>query len=193
MTQTYLSINADIILINSHGLKAHETLKLQGYTSYKINSTNENNDGSAILMKNNIPHRINDENITDILEVIIKTDVGELGIATTYLPPRRPYLPYPDFNRLATKNRPTYIIGDLNAKIRYHNQANLNQVGKGLERLFNNGHLSHLGPQFATYYDRRSNTSPDMVLGNRTVHNITIDPGPITESDHIPLHSPLEQ
>lgn len=51
LTQTYLEINPHIILINSHGLKEQENLKIHGYTTYKINSTEEINDGSAILIK----------------------------------------------------------------------------------------------------------------------------------------------
>ncbi len=188
LTQAYKEINPHIILINSHGLKTEEHIKIPGYTTYQKNSTQELSDGSAILIKNNIKHRTDDDYITDLLEIIIETEIGEIGIATTYLPPRRPFLPYPDFHRLASKNIPTYLFADLNANIRAAGYQNTNQVGRSLERLINNGKLTFMGPQFSTFHDRRSSTTPDIALGNnKTMHNITIDPGPLTESDHIPL------
>ena len=186
LSQTYFSINPHIILINSHGMKEQEPLKLQGYTTYKVNSRQELNDGSAIMVKNNIKHKIDNNYITDILEIIIETDIGEVGIATTYIPPRREFLPFPDFHRLATKHRPTYIIGDLNAGL--DRQRQNNKVGKGLQRFFDKGTLTHLGPDFTTYHERGSSTTPDIILGNnKTIHNITMKAGPLTESDHLPI------
>ena len=49
---SYQTIDPDLILLNSHGVRNEETLKIYGYNTYKINSSNENNDGSAILIKN---------------------------------------------------------------------------------------------------------------------------------------------
>lgn len=34
LTNTYLHIQPDIILINSHGLKNNENIKIKGYVSY---------------------------------------------------------------------------------------------------------------------------------------------------------------
>lgn len=169
-------------------MKEVEPLRIQGYITYKINSTEENNDGSAILNKNNIKHKIDENYISNILEIIVETDIGEIGIATTYLPPRRAFLPFPDLHRLSTKHRPTYIIGDLNATLKNYGHNNLNRVGKGLEKFFDKGTLTHMGPDFTTYHDRRCSSTPDVVLGNNKVlHNITINAGPITESDHLPM------
>lgn len=67
LTQVYKEINPHTILINSHGLKNTDQLKIQGYTTYKINTSEEINDGSAILIKNNIQHRIDDNYIMDVL------------------------------------------------------------------------------------------------------------------------------
>ena len=98
LTQTYNEINPDIILINSHGLKTAEQLKIQGYNTYKVNSSEEIHDGSALLIKKEIPHRKEEDFITDVLMMKINTINGPINFATTYLPPRRPYLP-----RISTK------------------------------------------------------------------------------------------
>lgn len=61
-------------------------------------------------------------------------------------------------------------------------------MGKGLARFVNRGKLLHLEPSFTTYRGRNSETTPDIVLAsNRTTHNVQIEPGPLTTSDHIPI------
>ena len=84
--------NPDIILLNSHGLRDIEHLKVPGYTIHKINTSQEANDGSAIGVKHNIPFKLKDDYLTDVLSIQINTTLGPLNLATTYLPPRRPYL-----------------------------------------------------------------------------------------------------
>ncbi len=57
-----------------------------------------------------------------------------------------------------------------------------------MERLILQGSVIHHGPDFPTFYGHRSRTTPDLVLSNNKVHhNITITPGPLTESDHLPI------
>ena len=188
LTNTYMTINPHIILINSHGLKTEENIKIQGYTSHKINSSNELHDGCAILVKDNIKHRIKDNYMTDILQITIETHTGPINIATTYLPPRRPYLPIPDFHQLASNNEPTYIIADFNAKHHILGDHYCNTVGNGLKLFIDNNKLQHLGPNFPTYYSHNAQTTPDIVFANKnTYHNHTIEAGPVTPSDHIPI------
>lgn len=57
-TTYYRQVTPDMILIDSHELKSKESLKIPGYTTYAINSTESNDDGSAIPMKYNIKHKI---------------------------------------------------------------------------------------------------------------------------------------
>lgn len=50
------------------------------------------------------------------------------------------------------------------------------------------GKAFHLGPNFPTYFCYNSTSSPDIAIANnKTIHNITINPGPLTTSDHIPM------
>lgn len=188
LTNTYLKLNPDIVLINSHGITDNMPIKIQGYQSYTINKLNEIHDGIAILIKNNIKHTIQDEFITNVLQVTIETTLGKISLATTYLPPRRPYLPYPDIHKLASNHHPTYLLADLNAHHRLLNNNRNNEVGKGLERFMRQGKLIHLGPNFPTFHGRSGGSTPDLVFSNsRAHHNITITPGPLTEADHIPI------
>lgn len=63
-----------------------------------------------------------------------------------------------------------------------------NLMGKVITKLIRQGKLTHLGPDFPPFYSRHSSSTPDIVLGNnKTKHNIAINPGPLTESNHIPI------
>lgn len=188
LINNYLQENPDIIILNSHGIKNHESLHIKGYTTYIKNSTNQHHDGSAILIKPHIKHKIIDDFITDVLELRIETTIGTISIATTYLPPRRPYLPYPDIHKLLYNNHPTYIIGDLNAKHSTLGNTYNNAVGKDLATFINKGKAIHLGPNFTTFFNNVNMSTPDIVIfNNKAIHNTTINPGTITTSDHIPI------
>ena len=188
LANIYKEINPDIVLLNSHGTKTNEEIKLFGYITHKINNNNELHDGSAILVKSDIMHKIKDDFLTDILQITIETNTGPINIATTYLPPRRPYLPFPDFHILASNSNPTYIIGDLNAKHHILGDNYNNTVGKALKIMIDNNKLKHIGPDFPTYISHNSHTSPDIILTNNCAyHNHIIEAGPITSSDHIPV------
>ena len=99
LMHNFLLSKPDLILINSHGLKDTQALKILGYKVYKVNSTGEQNDGSAIAIKTNIQHKLFDDFLTDFLAVQIDITLGPIIIATTCLPPRRSYLPFPDIHR----------------------------------------------------------------------------------------------
>ncbi len=133
----YRQVNPEIILINSHGVKSSEFLKIPGYKTYKINSSESIADGSAIAVKYSIAHKLFDDFDTDVSAIEVDTTLGPLIIATTYLPPRRPYVPFPDFYRFLNISIPTYILGDLNGRHRSFGNHNENAVGKSLTELIN--------------------------------------------------------
>ncbi len=184
----YLQISPEIILINSQGLKSEEFLKIPGYKTYKINTSSSIADGSAIAVKYNIVHKLYDDFDSDVLAIEINTTLGPQLIATTYLPPRRLYVPFPDFYRLLNNNIPTYIIADLNCRHRYFGNKNENTVGKSLVQLIIQGVMLHMGPYFPTYIGHGAATNPDKILANKHHYlNITTEPGSIAISDHIPI------
>ncbi len=52
ITLNILDVKPDIALLNNHGLKSNESLKLPENIIYKTNTTQEANDRSAIAIKN---------------------------------------------------------------------------------------------------------------------------------------------
>lgn len=188
LSNTYRQLDPDIILINSHGLKNDTKLKIPGYRLYQSNLSNEQMDGVAIAIKTKIPHKIDDDFLSETLATSVETDDGPLTIATTYLPPRRPYIPHPDFLRLLRRQSPVFIAGDLNARHPTFGTTTTNQVGRDLLAYLRHQTARHIGPHFSTYYGPVSTTSPDIVLTNSSNFlHYTITPGPLTTSDHIPI------
>ncbi len=146
------------------------------------------NDGSAIAVKTNSQHNLIDDFDTHFLAIEIHTTQGPMVTATTYLPPRRPYLPYPDMYRLLNSNIPTLVLGDFNSShTRLGNRTN-NIVAKSIINLKEQGNLIHLGSQFPTYISHNTATNPDKVFSNKHNYLSTlIELGDITTSDHIPV------
>ena len=119
LLNTYRHYDPDVILINSHGLSVEKRLKIPGYRVYQQNYSNEQNDGVAIAVKYHLNHRVEDDFLSETLAIETDTHDGPLLIATSYLPPRRPYLPHPDFLRILRRQTPAFLVGDLNARHTY--------------------------------------------------------------------------
>lgn len=167
LIQNYRHLDPDTLLLNSHGLKDEETLRIQGYKTHKINRSRDLLDGSAILVKQYISYNLTENFITDMLAIQVDTIKGPINIATTYLPPRRPYLPFPDVHKIMSYDNPSYLVGDLNANHRFLGHNTNNNVGRGLKRLHDDNKIVHLGPNFSTYISGTKKGTPDIILGNR--------------------------
>ena len=154
---------------------------------YKVNYSENLSDGSAIAIKYTINHKLYDDFDTDFLAVEVETNLGPIIIATTYLPPRRSFLPYTDMHKLLSNNIPTYIIGDFNGRHSSFGNRDNNTVGKSLVNLINQGKMIHLGPHFTTFFAHNISTNPDSLLFYNKHHylNCICKPGEITSSDHL--------
>lgn len=185
---SYQQEDPDIILINSHGRKDEEKIKIFNYTVYQRNQFNEAHDGVAIAIKNNIQHRLIDELDENYLAVIITTTLGEICVATGYQPPRRAQIPLNNLLNITRRNMPAYFFGDLNARHGVLGHRSNNAAGRLIHNLIRDGALVHLGPDFQTYITGGRSGTPDVALANnRHLHNIHISPGSITTSDHLPV------
>lgn len=184
----YREEDPDIILINSHGRREGEDIRLYNYTTYKKNYLNEMHDGVAIALKKDIKHKLIDNLEENYLGVTIETTQGEICIITGYQPPRRQHIPLQNLLQISRRNIPAYFLGDLNAAHRTLGHRRNNASGKLIYDLINNGSLTHHGPQFPTFITANSQGTPDIVLSNnRHIHNMHITQGKLTTSDHIPI------
>jgi len=184
----YNQIDPDIILINAHCNTDGQTLKIFNYLTFQRNTTNTNHSGSAIAIKKNIPFRLHDDFHSDLLAITIETRQGPITIATTYIPPRVGYINFIDFNDLLNRPHPVYLIGDLNARHSTLGHSSTNKTGQNLTTLIDQNKCKVIGPDFPTYLNYRSATTPDIAISNlNAFHNVHFAPGPMTPSDHIPI------
>lgn len=188
LINTYLQNNPDIILINSHGCRKNDSIKIPGYNIYTTNTTNELHNGTAIAIKRTLEYRITDDYMSDTLSTTIKTQTGDVEFATSYIPPRIGFINSIDFYRLFKKNHPVYFLGDLNARHQFLGYGNSNTSGRQIVKMIDRKLIRHVGPDFSTFINHRSTTSPDIILTNsKTYHNTFTETGPPTSSDHIPI------
>ena len=180
--------DADIALINEHGCKTNQKIKIFNYNIIQSNKLDQGFNGSAIAVKKNIKCRLNDGYESDLLSVAVEAGGVGCVVATDYIPPRVGYLHYPDYHRLFSSNEAVYFVGDLNGRCRMLGHGNTNPVGGQLELLMERGHVVHRGPSFPTFITGRSATAPDIILTNKQcIHNMYAAEGPPVTSDHTPI------
>ena len=166
LANQYLEIRPDIILLNSHGRKDDEAIKIYPYRFYQQNRSGESSDGVALGVRHDLAHKLIHDFTSEMLAITIMTTHGEVTIATCYLPPARAYLPQRDFYRLSSMRHPVYLLGDVNAHHPLFGYGNTNTVGRQLNMIINRGEWVHMGPDFSTYHNYRNATRPDVVLSN---------------------------
>ena len=182
----YIREDPDIILLNSTGLADANRIKIFNYHIYQKNESNEENSGIAIAIRKNLKYQLLDDFQGDLLGVKLHTTRGPIVILTTYLPPRRNFIPIADFTRELQKPLMTYILGDLNARHRMFDYRSTNNTGIEIANLINNNLCKHMGPDFSTLINMKGR--PDILLGNKeAVLYYRLTEGPLTTSDHIPL------
>ena len=74
LSNTYSTIDPDIILINSHGNHSDNKIKIFNYDVIQFNSTGERNDGSAIYVKKGITFQQVEGLSPDALAIRIQID-----------------------------------------------------------------------------------------------------------------------
>lgn len=188
LSNIYNTIDPDIILLNETSIRDQQTLKIFNYNTYATNHDNEQYAGAAIAIKKSITAKIHDNFYSNMLAATIETSTGPITIATAYVPPRENYLNFIDFNKIFKKNTPVYFLGDINAAHSILGHTHNNNRGRHLYTLIQENKCQHIGPHFTTWMNHNRATAPDIVLkNNRAFHNIHLQPGPITPSDHIPI------
>ena len=147
----YIKIKPDVILINSHGNKSNEKIKIFKYVTYQSNMLEERNNSRAIAVRIGIEHRIRENFYSDILSIELDTNLGLIELLTCYVPPRIGYLHFPDFYRLFRQNHSVYYIGYLNVRCIDLRSNSDYVIGKQFKNLINYRIVKHDGPFFPTF------------------------------------------
>ena len=135
LTNYYMKMDPDIILLNSTGLRGSERIKIFNYNVYQRNVEEEEHAGIAIAVKRGIKHQLLDNFRDDMLAIELETRKGPIIISTLYQPPRRDYYPTEDLTRLMRKNKAVYILADINARHAFVGHTTNNYMGRILNNL----------------------------------------------------------
>ena len=123
------------------------------------------------------------------LAIKIHTTLGEVIIATSYIPPRLKLIPTLSLLKILNLKLPTIFLGDINARHPIFFGTYTNSRGKMLKNLFLTHNLLHLGPPFDTFYGSNGTGRPDIILANsqfQLFHHTMYSEKSIG-SDHIPI------
>ena len=188
LSNYYQKENADVILLNSIGIKDENKIKIHNYNIYQRNTTGEESSGFAIAIKKCIKHQLLDDYDLDILAIKTETSKGPIIIGTTYLPPRRQSFPTAELRRLFQKNVAVYLCADMNGRHGTFGYRTVNANGREIIKLIKNNICKHLGPGFDIFVQPHARGRPDIILGNRQANFYNrVYEGGLTNSDHIPI------
>lgn len=82
LSNIYKMEDPDVILVNAHGRKDTERIKIYGYNVYQTNETNMEHDGAAIAVKQGIQHKLIDDLEENYLTCTISTDLFDSCVGT---------------------------------------------------------------------------------------------------------------
>jgi len=189
----YAQEDADILLLNAHGMKDSQPIKIPGYRVVQTNPSGELHDGSCIAFKSDMQVLVQPEKAGGYLSIQVPTGTETIAIATRYLPPRRPDADLVDIlQTIADSHLPYYFLGDINASHQGFGDRNTDDRGKILNGFTQAKRVEHLGPHFNTFLSGDRRGTPDKVLtNNRGYLNVLLDQGPATTSDHVPIVATL--
>lgn len=141
ITQFIIENRIDVMLVGETHLSKNTSINIPNYTIYR-NDCNIRQGGTAVIIKNSIPHI---EKITDIQSiqhttVIIKSLNKNIAITAIYSPPKKS-LNIKELEKLLRITNTSLVAGDYNAKhISWGNNTCTNQSGRAINNMTINDH-----------------------------------------------------
>ena len=185
LSNYYNRLSPEILLLNSTSTQS-SNIKISNYNIHCRNYMSKNHAGIAIGVRKDVSYKILDNFNDDFIGIQVDTTKGPIAIHTTYIPPRRNYLPVGDIKRAMQRTIPTYVFGDLNAQCPVTGYNYSNNKGRILNTLIAEDTINYIGPDFPILVGR--NGRSDALLANRWAFlNVAVQAGNVTSSDHIPI------
>lgn len=175
------------MLINETKLKDTDNLKLKYYSVIKKCRHNAAG-GVAILIKQNIPHKILRLDYRTSIEYVGITLENNITIIAVYNNPRN-YITESDIHQITKVGNRVILIGDLNARHRAWNCHIANRNGQTVYKYAQENNCTILHTHEPTHYPSNSSTPTTIDIAiNKNVQNIS---QPIVKnelnSDHRPI------
>ena len=106
LSNCYNRLSPEILLLNSTSIQ-NNNINFFNYNIDSKNYTSENHAGVAVGVRKDANYKILDYFNDDFIGVQIDTTKGPVAIHTTYIPPKRNYLPIGDIKRAMQRMIPT--------------------------------------------------------------------------------------
>lgn len=178
----------DIILLQETRLESGNSFKVYGYTVYR----NDNDRGTAILVKNSIPHHlILLPNLNCINATAISLNIKNLPpitVISVYVPPNRSIRNLTsDLQTLNNVSRHSIIFGDFNAHHPLWKCRRPNPHGNAIFSFTAHSDFYILAPVLATHFSSNSSSIIDFALVKGITNDMYIDSLCELNSDHNPV------
>nr|CAD7401791.1 unnamed protein product [Timema poppensis] len=181
----------DLALICETHLKTNQRLNITGHNIYRTDREHGKGGGTAVIIKDHLPHyraNINDTENLEATTISISTKTGHINFVAAYNPPSKILLKQ-DLDNITTSEN-YFIGGDLNSKNTLWNSRITNRNGRILEDHSNEAEYNIIAPDTPTHYPGNYLHRPDIL--DIILTNLKILPDTLTvlqelDSDHNPL------
>lgn len=187
----------DIALIQETQLNPSNKLFFQNYNIYRNDRPTHKGGGTAILIRNHIPHKhicFNNLQNIEATSISIQFKNKELYLSSIYHSTSRIFLTS-DLDILLGSDKPTLIVGDFNCKSPTWNSRVRNTNGRKLESYLNSHPLITIhSPDAPTHVHENTGTKDvlDFAISKNINFNIAIETEEVLNSDHFPVNLLLE-
>ncbi|GFU16774.1 putative RNA-directed DNA polymerase from transposon X-element [Nephila pilipes] len=175
-------------------LKPASTLNLPNFTTHRTDRTAYAGGGTALLMRNSLPHHATPLQTTVIEGTAItleRKNKASITIVSIYKSPRKPIL-QTDLTNLFANRRDVLVIGDLNAKHHTWNPNGNNSQGKQIFEYAKNKNLRICAPAQPTRLSHRFKNAVIDICIAKGNEDITAASIPALSSDHNPVLFTIE-
>ncbi|GFT78305.1 RNA-directed DNA polymerase from mobile element jockey [Nephila pilipes] len=188
--QDFISeIDPDIIALQETRLAPAFHFNLANYTTHRTDRSTHAGGGTAVLIKNSIPHHSTPLQTTIIKGTAItleRSHNSSITIVSAYKSPRKPLLTQ-DLQNLFSNRRDVLVTGDLNAKYHIWNPLGNNRQGKQLYEYAQKNNLKITAPTQPTRITHRFNNAIIDLCVSKGIDQITAESIPALSSDHNPV------
>nr|CAD7432844.1 unnamed protein product [Timema monikensis] len=181
----------DLALICETHLKTDQRFNITGHNIYRTDREHRKGGGTAVIIKDYLPHyraNINDTENLEATTISISTKTGHINFVAAYNPPTKILLKQDLDNITSSDNY--FIGGDLNSKNTLWNSRITNRNGRILEDHSTEAEYNIIAPDTPTHYPGNHLHRPDIL--DIVLTNLKIMPDTLTvlqelDSDHNPL------
>lgn len=181
----------DILLLQETFLRPCHSWKIPNYSIYRTDRTNGPGGGTAIIIKNSLPHHLPTSlpTLQNTETTSIQIPIGNnlfLLLTSAYIPPSQPFSCH-DFRLLTSGPMPSLIAGDLNSKHSNWGCRITNSRGRALLRFATATDIHIHSPPSPTHFGFHRPDILDIAISRHLPHPPQITVLQDLSSDHLPV------